>query len=238
VVTVEGLATDDRLHPAQEAFIEAGAVQCGFCTPGLVVTVADLVERQPGRFGCRGARGPRGQPVPLYGLREDPGSGTTHRGQGDVVSGTFVIEEAAIATVDPLGTEYPSVTGRPRWMDHLARRGLGAGPSTSPAGRWSRLPAHARSCQHTPPSVPVGHSWLRQQSTLFEWLTEFTRYGRGSRRGGRGGCAAAWRGSRSPADHVDGPPYLFPQGRRRRTRLHCGRRSPDRTAVPPRPADR
>jgi carbon-monoxide dehydrogenase small subunit len=47
VVTVEGLATDDRLHPAQEAFVEAGAIQCGFCTPGLLVTVADLVERNP-----------------------------------------------------------------------------------------------------------------------------------------------------------------------------------------------
>jgi carbon-monoxide dehydrogenase small subunit len=47
VVTVEGLATDDRLHPAQEAFVEAGAVQCGFCTPGLLVTVADLVDRNP-----------------------------------------------------------------------------------------------------------------------------------------------------------------------------------------------
>jgi aerobic carbon-monoxide dehydrogenase small subunit len=47
VVTVEGLGSDDRLHPAQEAFIEAGAVQCGFCTPGLLVTVADLVERNP-----------------------------------------------------------------------------------------------------------------------------------------------------------------------------------------------
>ena len=47
VVTVEGFATDDHLHPAQEAFIEAGAVQCGFCTPGLLVTVADLVERNP-----------------------------------------------------------------------------------------------------------------------------------------------------------------------------------------------
>ena len=47
VVTVEGLSTSDRLHPAQEAFIEAGAVQCGFCTPGLLVTVADLVERNP-----------------------------------------------------------------------------------------------------------------------------------------------------------------------------------------------
>jgi aerobic carbon-monoxide dehydrogenase small subunit len=47
VVTVEGLATDDRLHPAQEAFVEAGAIQCGFCTPGLLVTVADLVDRNP-----------------------------------------------------------------------------------------------------------------------------------------------------------------------------------------------
>ena len=47
VVTVEGLATDDRLHPVQEAFVEAGAIQCGFCTPGLLVTVADLIDRNP-----------------------------------------------------------------------------------------------------------------------------------------------------------------------------------------------
>ncbi len=47
VVTVEGVATEDGLHPVQAAFIEAGAVQCGFCTPGLIVTVADLIKRQP-----------------------------------------------------------------------------------------------------------------------------------------------------------------------------------------------
>ncbi len=47
VVTVEGVATDEGLHPVQSAFIEAGAVQCGFCTPGLIVTVADLIRRQP-----------------------------------------------------------------------------------------------------------------------------------------------------------------------------------------------
>jgi carbon-monoxide dehydrogenase small subunit len=45
VVTVEGLAVDDRLHRVQEAFLEAGAVQCGFCTPGLVVATVDLLER-------------------------------------------------------------------------------------------------------------------------------------------------------------------------------------------------
>jgi carbon-monoxide dehydrogenase small subunit len=47
VGTVEGLADGDELHPVQEAFVEAGAVQCGFCTPGLVVATADLLKRSP-----------------------------------------------------------------------------------------------------------------------------------------------------------------------------------------------
>ena len=45
VVTVEGLGVDGDLHPVQEAFVEAGAVQCGFCTPGLVVATAALLGR-------------------------------------------------------------------------------------------------------------------------------------------------------------------------------------------------
>jgi carbon-monoxide dehydrogenase small subunit len=47
VVTVEGLSDGGALHPVQEAFVEAGAVQCGFCTPGLVVAVHDLLRRSP-----------------------------------------------------------------------------------------------------------------------------------------------------------------------------------------------
>ena len=47
VRTVEALGGEERLHPVQEAFLEAGAVQCGFCTPGLIVAVADLLEREP-----------------------------------------------------------------------------------------------------------------------------------------------------------------------------------------------
>jgi aerobic carbon-monoxide dehydrogenase small subunit len=47
VVTVEGLAEDEELHRVQEAFTETGAVQCGFCTPGLVVATADLLARNP-----------------------------------------------------------------------------------------------------------------------------------------------------------------------------------------------
>jgi len=47
VVTVEGLASGDELDPVQESFVEQGAVQCGFCTPGLLVAAHDLIERVP-----------------------------------------------------------------------------------------------------------------------------------------------------------------------------------------------
>jgi aerobic carbon-monoxide dehydrogenase small subunit len=47
IVTVEGLAAADDLHPVQQAFLRTGAVQCGFCTPGLIVAAHDLLTRIP-----------------------------------------------------------------------------------------------------------------------------------------------------------------------------------------------
>ncbi len=47
LTTVEGLADGGELHPVQQAYVDAGAVQCGFCTPGLVVATVDLLERIP-----------------------------------------------------------------------------------------------------------------------------------------------------------------------------------------------
>ncbi|MEB3365784.1 (2Fe-2S)-binding protein [Saccharopolyspora mangrovi] len=47
VRTVEGLADEEQLDPVQQAFVETGAVQCGFCTPGLLVQTHDLLERTP-----------------------------------------------------------------------------------------------------------------------------------------------------------------------------------------------
>ncbi|MFB9902684.1 (2Fe-2S)-binding protein [Allokutzneria oryzae] len=47
VRTVEGLGSEDELDPVQRAFVERGAVQCGFCTPGLIVAAHDLIRRNP-----------------------------------------------------------------------------------------------------------------------------------------------------------------------------------------------
>ena len=47
VTTIEGLARDGELHPLQRAFLEEGAVQCGFCTPGMILTAKALLEENP-----------------------------------------------------------------------------------------------------------------------------------------------------------------------------------------------
>ncbi|HLM90501.1 MAG TPA: (2Fe-2S)-binding protein [Thermoplasmata archaeon] len=47
VTTIEGLADGERLHPVQQAFLDAAAFQCGFCTPGMILTVVALLERNP-----------------------------------------------------------------------------------------------------------------------------------------------------------------------------------------------
>ncbi len=44
IITVEGLAGEKDLHPVQQAYLDAGAVQCGFCTPGLIIATVDLLE--------------------------------------------------------------------------------------------------------------------------------------------------------------------------------------------------
>ncbi len=47
VTTIEGLADGTRLHPIQQAFVDAGAIQCGFCTPGMVLSAKALLDRNP-----------------------------------------------------------------------------------------------------------------------------------------------------------------------------------------------
>lgn len=47
ITTIEGLVKDQKLHPIQEAFVEAGAIQCGYCTPGFVMATLDLLQNNP-----------------------------------------------------------------------------------------------------------------------------------------------------------------------------------------------
>jgi aerobic-type carbon monoxide dehydrogenase small subunit (CoxS/CutS family) len=47
IVTIEGLAANGKLHPVQRAFVEEGSMQCGYCTPGMILTAAALLERTP-----------------------------------------------------------------------------------------------------------------------------------------------------------------------------------------------
>jgi len=47
ITTIEGLADDDKLHPLQEAFIENGGMQCGFCTPGMIMSAKALLDKNP-----------------------------------------------------------------------------------------------------------------------------------------------------------------------------------------------
>ncbi len=47
IKTIEGVARGDSLHPVQETFVEMGAIQCGFCTPGMVLSATSLLEKNP-----------------------------------------------------------------------------------------------------------------------------------------------------------------------------------------------
>jgi carbon-monoxide dehydrogenase small subunit len=70
LVTIEGLAADPMAERVQRAFVEHGAVQCGFCTPGLVMQAKSLVERHPGADRDAIARGIEGNLCRCTGYRK------------------------------------------------------------------------------------------------------------------------------------------------------------------------
>ena len=68
ITTIEGLADGDTLHPMQEAFREHHGLQCGYCTPGMVMAAVSLAHEHGTLTEAGGAHRPRGQPLPLHRL--------------------------------------------------------------------------------------------------------------------------------------------------------------------------
>ena len=79
VLTIEGLATKEQLHPLQQLFEEKGSLQCGFCGPGVIMSAKALLDENPDPTRTRDPRRAGRQPVPVHGLykddRGDPGRG-------------------------------------------------------------------------------------------------------------------------------------------------------------------
>ena len=89
VMTIEGLAAaDGTLHPMQAAFKECHGLQCGFCTPGMVMSAIDLVARHPKRRRADDPRGARRQHLPLHRLPQHrPRGAAGRRRDGEVGRG-------------------------------------------------------------------------------------------------------------------------------------------------------
>jgi len=118
VVTVEGLAAGDDLHPVQEAFVEAGAVQCGFCTPGLIVATHDLLARNPSPTDPEIREALAGNLCRCTGYEKVLDAVRLAAGRG-----------LWTATGDPSGRGLPSRSGAPG-----TRGGDDAGPRAGEAG--------------------------------------------------------------------------------------------------------
>ena len=89
VKTIEGMADGEKLHPLQEAFWNDHGLQCGYCTPGMIMAAADLLAAQPRPDRGRGAQGPGGQPLPLHRLPQHRQGGARRRQGGP--SGTVEV---------------------------------------------------------------------------------------------------------------------------------------------------
>ena len=235
--------TATSLHAVQQAFVEAGAVQCGFCTPGLIVATPRPAAAQPAPERPRDPRGARRQPLPLHGLREDPRRRAAGGNEARVMTQRaqnerpLVIEGCAIATVDGAGTEYAD--GHIVVEDNLITAvGEGAAPGHAGARRID-----GRGCLATPGLVNAHHhlyQWATrgraEQGTLFEWLTELYPVWAEiddeiTWAAARAGLAALARsGCSTSTDHH----YVFPPARRpaRGRDRGCGLDRPALSPVP------
>ena len=81
VTTIEGLANNGELHPVQEGFWERHGLQCGFCTPGMIMSAVGPARREPQPDRGRDPARDRGQPLPLHRVSQHRQGDRVRRGQ-------------------------------------------------------------------------------------------------------------------------------------------------------------
>ena len=123
VTTIEGIAANGDLHPVQRAFHEQHGLQCGYCTPGMVMTGDQAARGEPQPDRRRDPARARGQPVPLHRLRE-------HRrrradgGGGDGVMAVATEQSKGIGQAVHRKEDKKLLTGKGRYVDDLKLPGM------------------------------------------------------------------------------------------------------------------
>ena len=162
VTTIEGMGSEGDLHPMQEAFWEHHGLQCGYCTPGMIMAGADLIAKNPSPTEERGPRGARRQPLPLYRLPQHRQGRHVRRGPGgEAVS---VTEEPAtngkwVGQALRRKEDPRMITGRGRYVDDMigpghalhGRRPLARGAREDRLDRRRRRASRSPACTASSP---------------------------------------------------------------------------------------
>ena len=233
-------ATGGQLHPVQQAFLDAGAVQCGFCTPGLLVATHDLLARDPDPDDSEIREALAGNLCRCTGYEKIIDAVHLAAGRlsssGGCPDDVLVIDGCAVVTMDGARAEYA--------VGHVVVDGAritAVGEGRAPRDLDDATYVDGTGCLATPGLVNTHHhlyQWLTRgfavDHTLFEWLTTLypvwasPRRGLGAdRRDRRAGAARAHR-----LHDDDGPPLRLPGRRRRPAGRRDRGRSHGRAAVP------
>ena len=216
--------------PVQEAFVEAGAVQCGFCTPGLIVATHDLLARNARPTDPEIREALAGNLCRCTGYEKILDAVRL----GGRAAMRTVIEGCAIATVDAAGTEHATATSSSRTTGSSRSARARRRERRRPAHRRPRLPRHARARQLPPPPLPVGHARPRPAGDAVRVAGRaVSDLGAHRRRGrARRGARRAGRARALGLHDLDRPPLRLPA---RRGRPAGGRDRGGARARPPLP---
>ena len=123
--TIEGMAQDGKLHPIQEGFWEKHGLQCGFCTPGMIMSAAQLLERNPKPTEERDPPLARGQPLPLHGLPQyRQGHRVGRREDGGEVGGPTMATARLFGASIKRREDPRFITGKGNYTDDLKLAGM------------------------------------------------------------------------------------------------------------------